>query len=197
MDTSTRLVLFKTDEERLSLGQWDAGPGLFEIQNPTKPYVTIPVGNNTNHDITIPRKTALRILQHVENVVKADILDKSQPEATVSQVTTTQVSNSAAKKMLHEESNAFARDGNDLSCLPNLQMGINLNDDVPVQRAYTFIPKPLFKEVKDYIQDLLVKGWIVKVLDSWKVGPSCMCAKEGWHPLPLHRLSSPKPKKHT
>lgn len=52
-DASTRLVLFKTDEDSLSSVQWDAGPGLFEIQNPTKPYVTIPVGNNSNHDITI------------------------------------------------------------------------------------------------------------------------------------------------
>ena len=140
MDASTRLVLFKTDEDSLPSGQWDTGPGLFEIQNPTKPYVTIPIGINTNHDITIPRKTALGILQLVENVVETDILDKSQPAATVSQVTTTQVSNSdpplwdppvnldhleeeqqeAARKLLHEESNAFARDGNDLGCIPNL-----------------------------------------------------------------------------
>jgi len=95
----------------------------------------------TNHEITIPRKTALGILQRAENVVEEDILDKSPPAATVSQVTTTQVSNSdsplwdppvnldhleeeqqeAARKMLHEESNAFARDGNDLGCIPNLQ----------------------------------------------------------------------------
>ncbi len=133
MDTSTRLMLFETDEDSLSPGQWDTGPGLFEIQNSTKPYVTIPIGNNTNHDIMIPRKTALGILQRVENVVEADILTRSQPAATISQVTTTQDSNSdsplwdppisldhlegeqqdAARKMLHEESNAFARDGND------------------------------------------------------------------------------------
>ncbi|GAA6094840.1 uncharacterized protein LOC113008246 [Tachysurus ichikawai] len=134
MDASTRLVLLETDEDSLPSGQWDTGPGLFEIQNPIKPYVTIPIGNNTNHDLTIPRKTALGILQGVENVVKADILDKTQPAATVSQITTTQVNHSdpplwdppvnldhleeeqqeVARKMLHDESNAFARDGDDL-----------------------------------------------------------------------------------
>ncbi|RXN13810.1 Retrovirus-related Pol poly from transposon [Labeo rohita] len=187
------------DEDILSPGQWDTGPGLFEIQNPTKPYVTIPIGNNTNHDITIPRKTALGILQRVENVVEADILDRSQPAATISQVTTTQDSNSdsplwdppvsldhleeeqqeAARKMLHEESNAFARDGNDLGCIPNLQMVINLNDDIPVQRAYTSIPKPLFKEVKEYIQDLLVKGWIVKSKSAYSAPVVCVRKKDG------------------
>ncbi|KAI5630534.1 hypothetical protein C0J50_7585, partial [Silurus asotus] len=186
-------------EDSLPCGQWDAGPGLFEIQNPTKPYVTIPVGNNTNHDITIPRKTALGILHCVENVVEADILDKTQPLATVSQVTTTQDSNSdpplwdppvnldhlekeqqeAARKMLHEESNAFAKDGNDLGCIPNLQMVINLSDDVPVQRAYTSIPRPLFKEVKDYIQDLLIKGWIVKSKSAYSAPVVCVRKKDG------------------
>ncbi len=64
--------------------------------------------------------------------------------------------------MLFEECGTFAKDGDDIGCNPNLQMAINLKDDVPVQRAYTSIPKPLQREVKEYLQDLLVKGWIVK-----------------------------------
>ncbi len=66
------------------------------------------------------------------------------------------------KQMLHEESASFARDGDDVGCIPSLQMSINLKDDIPVQRANSSIPKLLFKEVKDYVQDLLEKGWIVK-----------------------------------
>lgn len=41
-------------------------------------------------------------------------------------------------------------------------MSITLKDDIPVQRSYTSIPKPLYKEVKEYIQDLLAKKWIIK-----------------------------------
>lgn len=92
INTSSRLVLFETDEDSLLSGQWEVGPGLFEIQDPAKPYITIPIGNNTNHDITIPRKTALGILQHVDSIVETDIPDESQPGATVSEVTTTQTS---------------------------------------------------------------------------------------------------------
>lgn len=66
------------------------------------------------------------------------------------------------RQMLHEDSASFARDGNDFGCIPSLEMSINLSDDIPVQRAYSSIPKLFFKEVKDYIQALLAKGWIVK-----------------------------------
>ncbi|KAI3367338.1 hypothetical protein L3Q82_008381 [Scortum barcoo] len=48
--------------------------------------------------------------------------------------------------MLYEESNAFASDNDDIGCIPNLQMVISLKDDIPVQRSYAAIPKPLYKE---------------------------------------------------
>lgn len=60
------------------------------------------------------------------------------------------------KRMLFKESKAFARDANDIGCNPSLQMVIHLKDDIPVQRTYTSILKPLLREVKEYIQDLLV-----------------------------------------
>lgn len=66
------------------------------------------------------------------------------------------------REMLYEESNAFAQDDNDIGCIPSLQKTITLEDDIPVQRCYTSIPKPLYQEVKAYIQDLLAKKWIFK-----------------------------------
>lgn len=57
------------------------------------------------------------------------------------------------RAMLYEESSAFAWDANDIGCIPSLQMTINLKDDIPVQKAYSSIPKTLFSEVKVYIQD--------------------------------------------
>ena len=56
---------------------------------------------------------------------------------------------------------------------------VSLKDDVPVQRAYTSIPKPLFKEVKEYIQDLIVKGWIVKSKSSYSAPVVCVRKKDG------------------
>lgn len=72
------------------------------------------------------------------------------------------------------ESAAFARDDHNIGCIPSLQMLLNLKDDIPVQRAYTSVPKPLYKEVKKYIQDLLAKGWLIKsvtILSPCRVCP--------------------------
>lgn len=53
-------------------------------------------------------------------------------------------------------------------------MKIRLKDDTPIQRAYTSIPKPLYKEVKEYIQELLVKGWVVKSQSPYSAPVICV-----------------------
>lgn len=208
------VFLFEPDANNLLLTDLDMGEGLFEVQNPRKPYVAIPVGNNTKHAITIPRKTALGNIQGVEKVITADLPETHKPIVAVNsalsslavtnlattksliaadspntpQFTVTPDSNVSmptdtspnlwqppidlshlsderreiANKMLCEEAGAFTRDADDIGCIPSLQMTINLKDTVPVQRAYSSVPKPLFREVKEYIQELLVKGWVVK-----------------------------------
>lgn len=62
--------------------------------------------------------------------------------------------------MLREECNAFSKDENDVGCIPSLQLKIRLSDTTPVRRTYTSVPKPLHKEVKEYLEDLLNRGWI-------------------------------------
>ena len=41
-------------------------------------------------------------------------------------------------------------------------MLITLKGNNPVKQVYGFVPKPLYKDVRENIQDLLVGGWIVK-----------------------------------
>lgn len=67
----------------------------------------------------------------------------------------------------------------DIGCIPSLQMAINLTDNIPVQRAYSSIPKPLFAEVKEYIQDLIAKGWIVKSKSPYSAPVVCVRKKDG------------------
>ena len=64
------------------------------------------------------------------------------------------------RQMLREESGTFMRDEEDIGFIDNLNLKINLKDDTPVQRSYYSIPKPLYPEVKSYIEDLLNRGWI-------------------------------------
>lgn len=72
MNSCNSLVLFEADEDSQPKEQLDIVTGLVEIQNPAKPYVTIAVGNNTKHDVILPRKTALDTLQPIERIVDAE-----------------------------------------------------------------------------------------------------------------------------
>ena len=65
-----------------------------------------------------------------------------------------------AKRMLHEEAESFSKDDDDIGCIEDLKLKLNLSDQCPVQKTYNHIPKPLFPEVKQHIEDLLHCGWI-------------------------------------
>ena len=58
-------------------------------------------------------------------------------------------------EMLQQEAGAFARNDDDVSCVENLELEIQLKDNEPVQKDYISIPKPLYGEVKEYLEDLI------------------------------------------
>ena len=61
-----------------------------------------------------------------------------------------------------EESDSFALGDREIGSAMSLQLPINLSNDCPVQKTYNAIPKPLYPEVKKYIEDLMIKGFINK-----------------------------------
>lgn len=87
MNTSDHLVFFEVEQGSQPLEQLNLGTDLFKIQNSAKPYVMIVAGNITKHDVTIPWKTALGTLQHIEKIVDADPPNKLTSIATVNEVT--------------------------------------------------------------------------------------------------------------
>ncbi|XP_056880078.1 uncharacterized protein K02A2.6-like [Takifugu flavidus] len=80
--------------------------------------------------------------------------------------------------MLYEESDVFAKDDCDIGCIPSLQLKIHLKDDTPVQTSYNSVPKPLYREVKDYVQNLLDQGWIRKSTSSYSSPVVCVRKKD-------------------
>lgn len=81
------------------------------------------------------------------------------------------------QRMLYEESGAFRRDDNDIRCIPSLQMLITLKYDIPVQRPYLAVPKPLFNEVKRYMHPGKRLDHQLKVTIHCS---SCLCPQERW-----------------
>ena len=84
----------------------------------------------------------------------------------------------AALQMLQDQSGSFAKDDHDAGCIPDLQMQIRLTDNIPVQRTYQSIPRPLYQEVKDYLEDLLERGWIEKSESPYASPVVCVRKKD-------------------
>lgn len=82
------------------------------------------------------------------------------------------------KNLQFEESTVFAKEDVVIGYIPNLKVKINLKDDRPVQKCYNAIPKPLYKEVKDYVLNLLDHGWIKKSTSPYSSPVVCVRKKD-------------------
>lgn len=61
---------------------------------------------------------------------------------------------------------------------PKAQNQICLTENTPVQKSYNSIPKPLFQEVKEYVQNLLSHGWIRKSTSPYSSPVVCVRKKD-------------------
>ncbi|PIK46485.1 hypothetical protein BSL78_16646 [Apostichopus japonicus] len=82
-------------------------------------------------------------------------------------------------RMLKEENAAFSRDDFDQGCVPDLQMRIHVSDPRPSAENYASIPRPLYKEVKDYLQDLINRGWVTRSKSNYSSPVVCVRKRDG------------------
>ena len=99
------------------------------------------------------------------------------PEVDLSTLTPEQ--QTLVKKMLYEERDTFAIDDDDIGCIKDLKMEINLTDRQPVQKHYASIPRPLYPEVKHYLEDLLNKNFIGRSKSPYSSSVVCVRKKDG------------------
>jgi len=85
----------------------------------------------------------------------------------------------AVATMLREEAESFSKDDDDVGYAEGLQLKINLSDNRPVQKNYTSIPKPLYSEVKQYVEDLLNRGWVRKSRSAYSSPVVCVRKRDG------------------
>jgi len=82
-------------------------------------------------------------------------------------------------KMLREESASFSRTDDDIGCIEKLQLRISLKDTEPVAKTYFSMPKPLYREMKDYVHDLIAQGWVEKSTSTYASPVVCVRKKDG------------------
>ena len=78
--------------------------------------------------------------------------EKFMPDVDLSELTEEQ--QKLAKRMLITECDSFAKD-DEVGCIKDMVMDIKLKDHQHVQKNYLSIPRPLYAEIKQYIEDLL------------------------------------------
>ncbi|KAI3376375.1 hypothetical protein L3Q82_016857 [Scortum barcoo] len=185
------VALFELCTDDPQLEELDMGDGIVEVHHTEKPFIEIPVGNTTNHDVVITSRTVLGSIQPINKIVETDQTGDVQvnetsthpsmsgdnkvnpetlwhPPVDISHLS--EEEQSVVKQMLYEESNAFASDNDDIGCIPNLQMVISLKDDIPVQRYLTvrlFLDRHPLPRIQDLIDTLGGYRWF-SILDQGK-----------------------------
>ena len=156
---------------------------------PSTRKLNVRVTNITNHPLQIPNRTVLGNLEPVRAVfplpenkrstaVKIQNQSNYVPEVDLSKSNLTREQETRITELLLEQADAFAKDKDDVGCAPQLQMDIKLVDDVPVQKNYISIPRPVYKEVKAYLFDLIQKGWIDKSRSNYSSPMVCVRKKD-------------------
>lgn len=180
--------------------------------------VSIPVTNESSHNVTLTARTMLGQLQQIKVAYPANaqplkaeqFKDRSSPTSKikneVNSVTPepdkdiigenqsqqeefwdppvaldhlTPEQQVKVRTVLREECHAFSKGDEDVGCIPSLQLRIRLKDTTPVTRTYTSVPKPLHKEVKEYLEDLLNRGWIQKSRSPYSSPLVCVRKRDG------------------
>ena len=79
---------------------------------------------------------------------------------------------------MSEEQESFSKDDSEIGCLPELKLDIKLTDQTPVQKNYVAVPRPLYPEVKAYIEDLLNRKFIRKSQSPYSSPVVCVRKKD-------------------
>ena len=89
-----------------------------------------------------------------------DYSDEMVPNVSLGDLTEEQ--KAKVKHMLYEERDTFCVNKDDIGCAEGLKLKINLVDETPIAQHYLTVPRPLYTELKQYIEDLLNRGFIAK-----------------------------------
>ncbi|PFX27046.1 Transposon Ty3-G Gag-Pol polyprotein [Stylophora pistillata] len=201
-------VIFEPKEDSELPDGVELGEELTKITPGTSSHVTILVHNNTDRNILLKRRTELGWVHTVKSVLpirntldqkysrrveepyfKATLNPSHEQDGWELPVDFSQLEDYEqliVREMLRQEAGAFARNDDDVGCVENLVLDIQLKDNEPVQKNYISIPKPLYGEVKEYLEDLINRNWICKSRSAYSSPMVCVRKRDGSLRLCIH-----------
>ena len=97
----------------------------------------------------------------------------------LSGLTTSERQREKVRAMLIEESEVFSTDDTDIGNVDHNKMKIRLKDDIPCQATCNSLPRPLYQELKHYVEDLLNKQWITNSHSEYSSPVEAVRKKDG------------------
>ena len=151
------------------------------IMNPTKQDILLHKGNvvGTVHSVASVIPIDINSFNtNVKNVTtKENVNEKWHPKISLDHLPEDQ--RNLVKEMLFEECEAFSRSESDIGDIRDFEMDINLSDNIPVNEPYRKVPRHLYNEVKNYLEDLIANGWVRKSKSAYASPIVCIRKKDG------------------
>ena len=170
-----------------------------ELKRGRTPHVNIELRNTSSKDMYISKDMVVAQICAISSVMSIKLFNPNpcEPDETVD-VCAISDENSNAKwqpnakldhlseserkeieELLYEECDVFAKSDTDIGNIPDFQMDIHLSDEVPVNQAYRHLPRKLYEDVKNYLNDLIVNGWVRESESSYASPIVCVRKKDG------------------
>ena len=148
------------------------------------PYISnYNVENVAVNSVKIEQESSLKNLS--ENVNSRNNFDKNEnnsasekwlPKVDLSHLNDEQ--KCLVENLLLQECDVFSKSDSDIGNIEDFKMKIELSDETPVKEAYRQLPRNLYSEVKNYINDLLVNGWIRESYSAYASPIVCVRKKD-------------------
>ena len=164
-----------------------------EVINHRKKFINVCVHNPTSQNILIKKGTPLGIVSDIAAAFTLPTFQRYVNNFDVSEITSDKHSENnkhdlkhltpeqkkIVSDMLLSENEVFSRDKNDIGHVKHFQLEINLTDEIPVAEPYRQIPRNLYDEVKNHVNNLLANGWVRQSCSPYASPMVCVRKKCG------------------
>ena len=131
--------------------------------------------HNVSTVIPLPISNDIQINEISQEVTNEN--GKWQPETELPALTEEQ--RDRVKKLLFEQCEVFSKNKLDIGDIKDFQMEIKLTDETLINESYRRIPRKLYEEVKNYVDDLITNAWVKKSNSAFASPMVCRRKSDG------------------
>ena len=183
-----KVVIFSPFEEMMSESDLIIFESI-EILKKNKKNIEIIVYNPSSRQIIIKKGTSMGKISDISAAFTIPLIKKENISVNEIEVENTDLKynlehltdeqQNIVSAMLEKENDVFSKSKNDIGHVKDFYLDINLSDEIPVAEAYRRIPRNLYDEVKNHVNNLLANGWVRQSFSPYSSPMVCVRKKDG------------------